>query len=155
MFALSNQRRAAVTVEVAVTIPIVIVMLFASIEFCRVTMLRSTMQTAAYEAARAGIVPGATKEKVVNRAEEILKLARASDYTIQVIPEFIDDSTSQLSVLVSVPMSTNGYGIAKFFKNASIAASATKPRLTINQVLPVKLPPIPVTEASLVAEPLE
>src|SRR5690606_21432947 len=61
-------RRGAALVEFALTAPLLFFILFASLEFARANMLRNTVEMAAYEGARRGIVPGATAEDVRDAA---------------------------------------------------------------------------------------
>jgi Flp pilus assembly protein TadG len=55
-----NHRRGATAVEFALTAPIFFVFLLSAFEFGWLNVIRHTADNAAYEAARAAIVPGAT-----------------------------------------------------------------------------------------------
>ena len=122
--------------------PIVLLLFTATIEFSRIIMLRHTLDNAAYEAARAGVVPGATAALVREKADDILHVTRATGYTVDVFPEEITDETSQISVMIHLPVASNGYGISHFFRKAELVSKATKPRLTIARVVPSKIPDI-------------
>ena len=60
------RRRGATTVELALTLPILFLLVFGAIEFSRAHMLQHTTEIAATEAARQAIVPGATAEECRN-----------------------------------------------------------------------------------------
>ena len=57
---LQHARRAALTVEMALTLPIFFMILFGGLEMVRVNMLRNGLENAAFEGARRGSLPGST-----------------------------------------------------------------------------------------------
>ncbi len=140
MIRISKERSGLVSLEMAITIPIVLMMFMGTIEFSRVAMLRHTLDNAAYEAARAGIVPGATADQVRAEATRVLSVVRASDFVVEVFPEEITDNTDQLSIVITAPIRTNGYWLSRFFGDANLVAKCTKPRLTIAAVVPTAIP---------------
>ena len=77
----TRQRTGAVTVEVAITAPILFLFVFAGIEFARVNMISDTCENAAFEGARRGIVPGATATDCQNEAQQILDIVGITDST--------------------------------------------------------------------------
>ena len=89
-----NGRTGATTVEFAIVVPLVFLFFFAAYEFSRMSMVRHTVEMAAYEGARRGIVPGATSEDAVNRANEVLAAIGTRDATITVTPNPITAQTS-------------------------------------------------------------
>lgn len=107
-------RRGAVTVEMAVTAPILFLLLFAALEFASMNNMRHSVDNAAYEAARRGIVPGATTAAVVNEANTIMGYVGARNATVTVVPNAFDDNTPELTVTVSVPIAGNGW-VTPFF----------------------------------------
>ena len=113
-----SDRRGAVTVEMAIVVPILFVLVFASLEFCGVNIQRHTADNAAYEAARRGIVPGATAQNVIDEATRIMSFVGARNITVNVNPGVIDDTTEELTVRIEVPIASNGWLTPMFF-NAS------------------------------------
>ena len=61
------RRQGAAVIEMALTLPVLFLLLFACYEFGRANMIRHTAQGAAYEAARVAIVPGATRAEAAVR----------------------------------------------------------------------------------------
>lgn len=110
----ARRRWGAATVEVALTAPLLIMLVFGGIEISRANMLRNAAQIAATEGAREGILPGATAQKCVNRAQTELGMLQVVDATVQVSPATITDSTPEVTVIVSIPMSKNSLPLAKF-----------------------------------------
>jgi len=116
----SHNRRGAAAVEFALTAGLAFFFFFAALEFCRVAMIRHTVENALYEGARAGIVPGATAANVTNRAQQILGTLGLRNVTIQVTPNPIVDTTQNVSIRIQVPLNRNLFGPAKFFSGQTV-----------------------------------
>jgi len=118
-------RNGTTTVEFAVCLPLVLLLFFGSIEFSRVNMLRHTITAAAYEGARRGIVPGATADDVRTVATSVLSSASATAYTIDVVPANITADTAEVTVTVSLPISSNSWVACAFFSGQSLTRTFT------------------------------
>lgn len=101
-------RRGAATVEMAVVTPILLGMLFAIIEYGWVFMLQSNLTSAAREACRVGILPGATDADIQTRFAEAISgtgLQAAggggSGYSLQITRA--ETPTRTLTVRATVP----------------------------------------------------
>jgi len=70
-------------------------------------MILHATQSAAYEGARVGIVPGATPERIEAAAGFVLRTMGVSEFTIETIPAVIEKDTEQIEVIVRVPVSAN------------------------------------------------
>jgi len=122
-------RRGTTTVEFALTAPLLFFLLMGSIEFSRANMLRHTAVVAATEGARRSIIPGATAAECQQSATRELNIVGFSVADVTVDPAVIDDSTSQVTVNVSVPMSgSNGFVLPKFLTGATMEKSVTLQR---------------------------
>jgi Flp pilus assembly protein TadG len=122
------RRRATTTVEFAVTLPLVMLLFFGSIEFARVNMLRHSAAQAAYEGARRGIVPGATADDVRTVAGQILDSTFASSYTITVTPSTITRNTTEVTVDISLPLTANSWVMPMYFAGKTLTRSFTLQR---------------------------
>lgn len=120
LLANSRRRKGAVTVEMAVTVPILFLFVFAALEFCGMNNMRHTVDNAAYEAARRGIVPGARTPDVVTEATNIMSFVGARNVNVTVDPAAFDDSTPELTVTVTVPAAGNGWLTPMFFRNTDM-----------------------------------
>lgn len=125
-------RRGAVLVEFAVCAPIIFAVIFASFEFCRVNMIRHTMDNAAYEGARQAIVPGATDQTARDAAESLLAILSVRDSTVTVSPTPILPQTPQVTVTIDVPLQRNTWGAPLFFNRKSLTTSCTLTREVTN-----------------------
>ena len=111
-----RKHRGAVAVEMAITLPILFIFLFAALEFCGMNNLRHTADNAAYEGARKGILPGATAVDVTNEAQRIMTAIGAQNVTVSVTPAVLTEDTPELEVLVNVPIAGNGWIAPIYFR---------------------------------------
>ena len=111
--------------EFAVTAPIVFLLFFAQLEFSRANLIRHSIQSAAYEGARRGIVPGATVADVREAATSILTAVSARDAVVTVDPTVIQPDTSQVTVTIDIPLISNTWGAAKFLRDRTLTSSIT------------------------------
>ncbi len=137
---LLRSRRGVLTVEMAICIPIVLVILLGAIEFSRMNMLRNSIDNAAYEGARRGVVPGATANDCLNTAISVLNAVGTNSASVSVAPPIIDDNTTQVTVTISVPLSSNSWGPARFLGGATLRSVSTKSREFVGQLVPTSIP---------------
>jgi Flp pilus assembly protein TadG len=121
-------RRGAVSVEFALTFPILFLLLLGALELGRMNMIRETVNNAAYDAARTCIVPGATNKEGVDAATAILNSIGVSNGTVQVQPSTITDTTPTVSATVSVPYSTNMWFPPIYASSGSATVTCTLTR---------------------------
>jgi Flp pilus assembly protein TadG len=112
-------------VEFAVVSPVFLLVLLALFEFARLNMLRNTANNAAYEAVRQVVVPGATAQEAIDKANAILQSIGTKNATIAVNPSVIDSETSQVTVAVAIPFSDNGLFLPVFANGLVIRSSST------------------------------
>ncbi len=115
----NTPRTGAVSVEMAITAPILFLVLFASLEFCGMNNLRHTVDNAAYEGARRGIVPGATAAAVRQEALANMASIGAQNVRVTVAPDPILQETDQITVNVFVPVSGNGWLAPIYFRGTN------------------------------------
>lgn len=124
----TETRRGATAVEFAIAAPLVFTLFFAQLEFSRANLMRHSIQSAAYEGARRGIVPGATANDIRAEALTILNAVSCRNPTITVEPAVILPTTQNVTVTVSISLNENSWGAAKFFKDRNLTSSITLKR---------------------------
>jgi len=124
----TGSRRGAVAVEFAIVAPLLFLFFFAGFEFCRVAMIRHTVDNAVYEGARRGIIPGGTAGEVRTEAERVLSTIGLSSFNLQVIPAVIDDDTDEVTVRVQIPLDANTFVPASFFVGKQLDRELTMRR---------------------------
>jgi Flp pilus assembly protein TadG len=118
-------RAGAVAVEFAITAPIFFLFLLAAFEFGWLNVIRHTADNAAYEAARAAMVPGATAADATAKANAILNVVGTRGAKVSVTPATITNSTPQITVAVDIPMSSNGLIVARFTGKTVLHSEST------------------------------
>lgn len=123
-----RSRQGAVAVEFAITAGLAFFFFFAALEFCRVSMIRHTVENALYEGARAGIVPGATASQVEDRARAILATIALRNVNVTVSPNPIRSDSATVEVRISLPIDRNLFAPASFFRGKRLDRTFTMQR---------------------------
>ncbi len=121
-------KRGATAVEFAIVAPVVFLMFFASLEFCRVAMIRHTADNAVYEGARRAMVPGGTATDASDQAALILSSFGVNHVNISVTPATITRSTPEVTVRVRIPLDSNSFVPNQFFAGQTIERELTMQR---------------------------
>ncbi len=118
-------RSGIAVVEFAVSIPILVIVVFGSIEACNAIYLKQAATAAAYEAVRVSTGTGGTKVAGQIRAQEIISARTISGATVQFTPDL--ESTwrrgTRVSCQVRVPASNNLGGINMFFTGKDLQST--------------------------------
>lgn len=118
-------RNGATAVEFAITAPVFFLFLLAAFEFGWLNVMRHTADNAAYEAARAAMVPGATAAEATAKANAILQVVGARGAKVSITPAVVTTSTKEITVAVDIPMSRNGLVVPRFTKNTTLHSEST------------------------------
>ncbi|QDV25016.1 TadE/TadG family type IV pilus assembly protein [Aureliella helgolandensis] len=110
----NENRRGVVSVEFALTAPLLFLLLFAALELGHANMVLNTAEAAAYEGARVGIIPGATAAECQAAANRILDVCSVHGAQVVVTPANLNLATDTVAIDISVPYSQNTMGIANF-----------------------------------------
>ncbi len=102
-------RRGATVVEFSLVLPILFTIIFGMIEFTRLSNIQHAADNAAYQAARAVVVPGASSADAVALANDLLARAGFTSATIVVTPSTIAETTESVTVRVDVPLAANSW----------------------------------------------
>jgi Flp pilus assembly protein TadG len=122
---LQRERRGVAVVEFALTAPIFFLFVLAAFEFGWMNVLRHTADNAAYEAARAAMVPGATAADATAKANSILGAVRTRNAKVTITPSVITPSTTEVTVDVDVPMGSNSLVLPRFTSQATLHSEST------------------------------
>lgn len=121
----SNHRTGAALVEFAVILPIILLCFASMIEFSRVLLLQHTADSSAYEAARAAMVPGATKEDAIESANSLLQANRLRNAVIKVTPDVIQETTALITVQVDIPVAINSWLPPFWFSRSTVSSEVS------------------------------
>jgi hypothetical protein len=83
------------------------VIVFASIEFARLNILKHSVEHASYLAARRGVITGANVNDVKQVAQDHLAILSVTGATVSVAPNSIKDDTQMIEVNIDIPVAGN------------------------------------------------
>lgn len=120
-----SKRGGIAVVELAVCLPILVVVLLGTIEICNAIFLKQTATAAAYEAVKISSGSNGSKVAAELRGNEVLAARGLSNCTIQFQPVNEADWTrgTPIFVDVSIPTSNNMGGISLFYQGQTLTAS--------------------------------
>lgn len=121
----STNRTGAFTVEFAFCCGIFFMVMMAGIEFTRFMYARHSVDQAAYESARVGIIPGATPEQVETVARRILNATGIRGASVEVTPTTFDAQTATVNVKIKCDYSENSWIGPVFLVGAKIESDLT------------------------------
>jgi Flp pilus assembly protein TadG len=122
-----GSRRAVAASELAVCLPILVLLVLAMIESCTMIFLKQSLSVAAYEGIRKSIEPSATAAQVEAACNAILADRRVKDAQITITPtNFPSLGRGQyITVTVSAPAGKNSVVPGTFFSGRTLSGSAT------------------------------
>ncbi len=105
------------TVEVALTLPILILIALATIDTCRVIFVRQSAKITAYECARIATIPGVKYRDVQVQCDAMMTNRKINDFELSMSrdPELLIKG-ELLRVTVAVPADSNSLGISWFYR---------------------------------------
>ncbi|MCM2370961.1 TadE/TadG family type IV pilus assembly protein [Aporhodopirellula aestuarii] len=112
---ISKPRQGAVVVEFAITMTVLLMLVFGAIEMVRLSMLRQSVEYSSYLAARKGMIIGANSSDVENEAINYLDAIGIQNATVSVTPSKITDDTEIVEVNVTVPVQGNSWVSPVYF----------------------------------------
>ena len=110
----SNSRTGAAAVEFALTLPLLLLLLFGGYELSRANMMMHTAESAAYEGARLGIVPGASADTVRAETQRVLNTIGLENVTIDIEPANLNVESDQIAVTVEFSFADNTLFVPRF-----------------------------------------
>lgn len=120
-----GRTRGVATVEFALTLPVLLLFFWASIEFARGSMIRHAVDNAAYEACRTVIVPGATVAEATTAANKVLNPLGITGATVTVTPNPILETTTQVTCRVSANINSSMWGTPRFLAGKTLVSQST------------------------------
>lgn len=79
-------RPGAAIIELAVCLPLLVMLTLATTEACAMIYLKQTLTVAAFEGARVGLLPGSTAENVEAQSELVLNDHKVAGFSVSMLP---------------------------------------------------------------------
>jgi len=123
----SHARRAVAASELAVCLPVIVLLVLAMIEACTMIFLKQSLTVAAYEGVRTALEPNAAAADVEAACDGVLDDRRVQDGRVAIAPANFETLTPGefIQVTVSAPASRNSVIPGSFFRGRTLTASAT------------------------------
>lgn len=122
-----HSRRAIAASELAVCLPVLVLLVLAMIECCTMIFLKQSLTVASYEGIRNAIEPNATSTTVLAAANAVLTDRRVNGGVVAITPTNFEDIArgQYITVTVSAPASQNSVIPGSFFRGRTLSATAT------------------------------
>jgi Flp pilus assembly protein TadG len=126
----SLSRRGVATIETAVTLPLLALLTFGSIELSNMMFLRQSMSIAAYEGGRSATRPGGSQGLAQTKIQEILSARGVTSYSVQFNPAITTATPrgTMIQVTVSTPTTSISYAPFRLFSGSTVSSSTTMVR---------------------------
>ena len=122
-----RNRRGVAAVELAVCLPVIVLMVVATIEACSMVFLKQSLTAAAYEGVRTALVERATSGDVQAVCNQILLDRRVDGGTVSVNPSNIEALRPGdfVNVTVSAPCDRNTVVPNGFYRRRTLTTTAS------------------------------
>ena len=119
--------RGVAAAELAVCLPIVVLLVIATIEACSAVFLKQSLTVAAYEGVRTALEEGATAKNVRDSCDRVLSDRRVKGASVQLRPSNIDalQPGDFVDITVSAPAEANSVVPANFYRGRTLSATAS------------------------------
>lgn len=125
------RRRAAAAVELAILLPVFVVLVFSQIEASRLSMVAQILTVAAREGCRVAVINGKTQSDVTSRVNALLASAGLNGVTMTQVPTDCttvraSGNPNTIQITLSVPFSSVCWPApSRYFRGATIRGTAT------------------------------
>lgn len=120
-------RRGVAASELAVCLPVLVLLVLAMIESCTMIFLKQSLTVSAYEGIRTALKPAAVTSDVRTSSDGVLTDRRVQGGSIVITPANWETLTpgQYVTVTVSAPADRNSVIPGSFFRGRTLTASAT------------------------------
>lgn len=122
-----RDRRALAATELAVCLPVIVLIVLAGIEACSAIFLKHSLTVAAYEGARVALEQNATTASVKAKCTEILDDRHVKDSAVTVKPASVENLNpgEYVDITITAPCTTNSVVPVTFYRGRSMSATAS------------------------------
>lgn len=125
-----NERRGAAATELAICMPVIVLLIFASIECCSMLFVDEALHVACYESLRVAIQKDGVASDAIVRGEEVLEQFGVAEGTITCQPSDLSSAQGGDTIVIEVeaPCNANSIMPAWFFGGATLRARCAMAR---------------------------
>ena len=123
----AQSRLGVAAAELAVCLPVIVLLVLATIEACSMVFLKQTLSIAAYEGVRTAISTGATADDVEQVCDQVLLDRGVNGGTVSIVPNNVAGLTlgDLVDVTVSAPCDGNMVLPNMFYRDRTLSATAS------------------------------
>ncbi len=120
-------RHGVAAAELAVCLPVIVLIVLATIEACTMVFLKQSLSIAAYEGARAALSQSATAAEAQQAAQRVLTERRVNGGTVTLQPTNLGSVApgQHFTVTATAPAAGNSVIPVRFYRGRTLAGSAT------------------------------
>ena len=117
--------------EMAISLPLLVTMVFGAMEMANAVFLRQSLNMAAYEAAKVITRPGSNEALARTRCQEVLTVRKVTTFTLTFSPTVTTATArgTQVTVTLSAPASNLSYGPVHFMSGRTLTSTVSMVRL--------------------------
>jgi Flp pilus assembly protein TadG len=122
-----RNRRGVAAAELAVCLPVVVMLVVATIEACSALFLKQSLTVAAYEGVRTAIEENATTKNIQTACDQILADRKIQGAKVTIKPSNIDslEPGDFIDITVSAPCAPNSVVPTTFYRGRTLKATAS------------------------------
>jgi len=122
-----RSRKAGAVVELAVSLPLLFLLVMGSIETCTMIFLDHSLTVTAYEGIRVAVRYDSTTEMTRDRCEEIIAARRVNGAVVEIVPEDVSavERGEPIAVTISAPCVENSAMAPWFYGGRTMSARIT------------------------------
>ena len=119
-----RSRRGVAAVELAVCLPVIMLLVLASVEACTMLFVQQSLETTAYETARIAASPRSAQSDALDRGSQVIQDRDLQGATITIAPSS-PDRGDDVTATVTAPFDSNRMFPSFFFGNQQLTANVT------------------------------
>ncbi len=120
----AHHRRGAALIEFAIVFPVVLLVVFATIDLCNRIYLQQAIAIMAYEGARVSTIPGATTSDIEQQIETMAENRNLKNLQINVAPSDFENASFGTFISVEVRADT-AQGLTSIFTTNQCIATVS------------------------------
>jgi Flp pilus assembly protein TadG len=120
-------RRGVAATELAVCLPVIVLLVIGTVEACSMVFLKQSLSVAAYEGVRTAVEAKATTAQVEAACQQVLTDRKVKGGVVTITPKNFEtlNQGEFVDVTVSAPCSSNTIVPIRFFRGRTLSATAS------------------------------
>jgi Flp pilus assembly protein TadG len=121
------KRRGVAAVELAICLPMVVMLVLGSIEACSMIFINQSLCVAGYEGMRIAVRKGGTSAEAIAGCNELLSARGVQAATVSLSPTNVSglSSGTLMTITVTAPCGDNSILPSRFFRGRTLTATCT------------------------------